>query len=231
VSRRLDLQFDFLAHYEILQVDRIDHSGGKKAYGFPDAALLDPQQELADRPILEVRPGRGDPWVGVFHGGSYSVPVTMRGRVIGWPDEWSICVVYGGGGVVVRTDDPSNAYEIESDPTITGLMVIPERELVIFADWTNLVAYGRDGLVWRSHASARGRRLANGRPRWRRPSRSWVSLAREGCGRSPSIWRPARRAVSRSKESTGSRSECTLGARLGSRNDAGRVGEAPRIGF
>ena len=78
----------------------------------------------------------------------------MRGRVIGWPDEWSICVVYAGGGVVVRTDDPSNTYEIESSPTITGLVVIPERELVIFADWTNRVAYGRDGLVWRSRRLA-----------------------------------------------------------------------------
>ncbi len=58
VSRRLDTQFEFLTHYEVLQLDRIDRSDGKRAFDYPDAVPLDPQQELADRPILEVPLGR-----------------------------------------------------------------------------------------------------------------------------------------------------------------------------
>lgn len=147
--RRIDSQFDFLVNFEVLPLERIDRSGEKKAYGFPDAVLLDPQQELADRPILEVRPGRGDPWVGVFHGAGYGVPPAASGRLIGWPDEWSICVVYAGGAVVVRTDDPTITYEINANP-VTGALVLPEREMVVFSDFTNLVAYGPAGLLWQS---------------------------------------------------------------------------------
>jgi hypothetical protein len=147
--RRLDSQFDFIANYEVVPLDRLDRSGGKQAYGFPDAVPLDPQQELADLPILEVRPGRGDPWVGVFYGVEYGVPPAASGRLIGWPDQWSICVVYTGGAVVMRADDPARTYEINAYP-VTGALVGPEREMVVFSDFTNLVAYGPDGLLWKS---------------------------------------------------------------------------------
>jgi hypothetical protein len=149
MSRRVEFSFPFLAHYEVVPLDRIDRSGGKRAYSFPDAVPVDPQQELADRPILEIRPGRGEPWVGVFCGGEWSVPPAIPGRLIGWPDELSVCVAYAGGGVVVRTDEPTNSYEIDCDP-ITGFVAVPERELLVFCDFLGLVAYGRDGLLWRS---------------------------------------------------------------------------------
>jgi hypothetical protein len=147
VSRRLETQFDFLVNYEVVQVDRIDRSDGRVALGFPDAIELDPRQELADRPILEVNPGRGRPWAGVFHGGDMGVPPAMPGRVIGWPDEWSICVIYRGGGVVVRTEDPKQNYEIAPYP-ITSAFVVAEREIVLFSDWLTVAAYSRDGLIW-----------------------------------------------------------------------------------
>jgi hypothetical protein len=149
MSRRLEFDFPFLTHYEVVPLDRIDRSGGKRAYAFPDAVTIDPQQELADRPILEIRPGRGEPWVGVFYGGESTVPPAMPGRAIGWPDEWSLCIVYAGGGVVVRADEPTKTYEIDCDP-ITGMLVVPERELVLFCDFLGLVAYGPGGLLWRS---------------------------------------------------------------------------------
>jgi len=56
MSRRLHLELDFPVSYEVEQLDRIDRSGARRAYGFPDAVLLDRQQELADRPILGVTP-------------------------------------------------------------------------------------------------------------------------------------------------------------------------------
>jgi hypothetical protein len=149
VSRRLEFEFDFLTNYEVVPLERIDRSGAKRAYGFPDAVPVDPQQELADRPILEVRPVRGDSWVGVFYGAGERVPRAAPGRVIGWPDEWSLCVLYAGGAVVVRSDDPTTTYEIDCHP-ITGVLAVPKREIVIFSDSLGLVAYGRDGLIWRT---------------------------------------------------------------------------------
>ena len=75
----------------------------------------------------------------MFYGGDLGVPPSMPGRLLGWPDEWSICVIYKGGGVVVRTDVPTETYEIESYP-ITSALVVPERGMVVFSDWLAMSA-------------------------------------------------------------------------------------------
>lgn len=153
MSRRLHLELDFGAPYELEQLERIDRSSSRKAYGFPDAVLLDRQQELADRPILRVTPEVGDPWVGVFYGGDYNAPAAAPSRLIAWPDGRSFCVLYGGSATVVRADDPQDTYEIDTYP-VTQIFVATDRGIVVFADFTNLTAYGADGLLWRSRRLA-----------------------------------------------------------------------------
>jgi len=54
--------------------------------------------------------------MGVFHGGGYGVPPAAPGRVIGWPDGKSLCVLKTGTGFLVRADDPTVTSEIESLP-------------------------------------------------------------------------------------------------------------------
>ena len=58
-----------------------------------------------------------------------------------------------GSAVVVRADDPHATYEIDTY-LVTGALVVPERGVVVFADHTNLTAYGGDGLLWRSRRLA-----------------------------------------------------------------------------
>ncbi len=48
----------------------------------------------------------------------------------------------------MRTDDPTRTSEIAAFP-ITDVLAIPDRELVVFADFPDLIAYGRDGILWR----------------------------------------------------------------------------------
>lgn len=148
---RLLLELDFPVTYEVEQLDRIDRSGGRRAYGYPDAVSVDPQQDVAAGPILAVIPHAGNPWVGVFYGGGYGPAATAK--LIAWPDERSFCVVYAGSGVVVRADDPHATYEIDTY-FVRGTFVVPERGMVVFADHTNLTAYGGDGLLWRSRRLA-----------------------------------------------------------------------------
>ena len=122
----------------------------------PTASLMEcrnPQQELADRPILGITPEAAEPWVGVFYGGQFGVPPAATGRLIAWPDAASFCVVYAGGGVVVRADDPTRTYEIDAYP-VTGTYVVPERGIVVFADFTSLAAYDDGDLRWRSRRLA-----------------------------------------------------------------------------
>lgn len=153
MSRRIHLEFEFPATYEVEQLDRIDRSGGLRVYEFPDAVPISSQQEIADAPILRVAPQHGQPWIGVFLGAQFRFPAAASGRLLAWPDEASFCVVYAGGGVVVKADEPTRNYEIDCYP-ITGTFSAPSRSIVLFADFTNLIAYGRDGLIWRSRRLA-----------------------------------------------------------------------------
>jgi hypothetical protein len=158
MARLIESQFEFVARYEVEQLERIDRHGVGQVLGFPDAISLDPQQELAEGPILRVRPAEGEPWVGVFSKGDFGFPDRAPNRLVGWPDERSLCVVYAGGGVVVRTDDPSRSFEIEPCP-ITDLLVIPDFELVVFSDFWRFAAYGRDGLVWQADVAGDDARI------------------------------------------------------------------------
>lgn len=117
--------------------------------GFPGAFEVDPQRELSDGVILAIHPAEGEPWIGVFELGDERPQLVAPRQVIGWPDERSLCVIHRGVGCLVRTDDPVVNEEIECGP-ICDLLVIPDRRLVVFADFTSLIAYGPTGVVWRS---------------------------------------------------------------------------------
>jgi hypothetical protein len=154
MGRIIESQFEFLAGYDVEQLERIERSGGVRVLGFADAVALDPQQEMADGPIIRVHPSVGQPWVGVFYGGGYGVPPAASGRLLGWPDQISLCVVYAGGGIVVRTDAPEETFEIESFP-ITSVLVAADHEVVIiFSDFTSFTAYDRGGLRWRKEVAS-----------------------------------------------------------------------------
>jgi len=150
VRPKTDFDLSFAARYELVPLERIPRTGEfGRAYGYPGAFALDPQQEMAAGPILGVRPAKGEPWVGVFAGGGYGVPPAAPEQVVGWPDEESFCVVKTGSGVVVRAREPRADREIDVFP-ICDVVSIPEPTLVIFANFTDLTAYGPEGIAWQS---------------------------------------------------------------------------------
>ena len=148
MARQIGSHFEFARRYEIEQLERIERGGGIRVVGFPGAVEVDAQLEMAAGPILRVEPADAAPWVGVFYGSdTYGVPPAAPGRLIGWPDGRSLCVVYAGSGTVVRTDNPDESYGIDCFP-ITDLRVVPSHELIVFAGFTNLTSYGAGGLRW-----------------------------------------------------------------------------------
>ena len=63
-----------------------------------------------------------------------------RKRPPSWmADQVSLCVVYAGVSVVLRTDAPEETFEIESFP-ITSVLVAAEHEVVVFSDFTTFTA-------------------------------------------------------------------------------------------
>jgi hypothetical protein len=155
VSTRPEFDFQFVARYEVIPLDRIRRdSEFVRVLSFPDAIRVDTQQELADGIILGVRPAEGEPWIGIFESYDYGVPPAVAPRqVIGWPDERSLCFVGGGGACVVRTDDPERTFEVDCWP-ICDVLAMPDQDLVVFSDFISLIAYGPAGVLWRTRRLA-----------------------------------------------------------------------------
>jgi hypothetical protein len=60
-----------------------------------------------------------------------------------------VCVISRGAAYVVNTDNPGSWEQIPVMPVL-DVRSIPARQLLVFADFTRLAAYGNNGLVWRS---------------------------------------------------------------------------------
>jgi hypothetical protein len=153
MGREPEIHLDFPARYELAFLERLrplpDSKGYARSLGFPGGGDLDPQQELAEPPILAVRPSEGYSWIGTFRGGGVGAPPAALTQVVGMPDEVSICVVKHGAAYIVRTDDPSSNLELDLFP-VCDVLGIREQRLVIFGDFIRLIAYGEHGVVWRS---------------------------------------------------------------------------------
>jgi hypothetical protein len=149
MPRKLEWIFEFPARFEIHELDELPgRPRTADVFYFPGAT----SGGRATGPMLRIAPSGRQPWIGLFHcgdhrGGDWFPPA--RRFLIGWPDEESFCVVCGGLGCVARANEPKTTFEIEAHP-VTDVLVLPEQRLVIFANFTDLIAYGGEGVVWRS---------------------------------------------------------------------------------
>lgn len=97
--------------------------------------------------IVEVCPNAGDAWLGVFEFGRYGTSAITG--VYSSPDPERICVVAKGNAFFVVANDPAFWESIPAVPVI-DVRCIPNDDIIVFANFTNLVAYGRNGLRWRT---------------------------------------------------------------------------------
>jgi hypothetical protein len=141
----LDADFTYPHFYEVEEVREIP---GK---GRPDVPVL-----YFPRPVhrpehdglwLRIRAENGKPWVGVFAFG-YSSPPAFS-RVVSSPDPERMCVVARGAAYLVKADEPERWERVPVTPVL-DIRSVPEYGLLVLADFTRLVAYGNQGLVWQS---------------------------------------------------------------------------------
>lgn len=139
---RLDLTFPH--QYEVVLIEESNSRvSGIKHYTYS----VNPERGERDGLLVKVSPHEGSPWVGLFEVGAVS-PGAING-VFSMPDSSSICIVSSGEGYLVRIDHPTNWEEIRCHP-IWDVRLIPEKKLILFADYSHIVAYGPKGLAWRS---------------------------------------------------------------------------------
>ncbi len=114
----------------------------ERRYYYPGAAAGG-----SDGLIVRVTPLRGSSWIGVFAFGSRFE--TLMTGVFTHPDPGLLCVVSRGAGYFVKANAPENCTVIDVVP-ITTVKQVAEKPLLLFADFTCLSAYGKDGRIWRT---------------------------------------------------------------------------------
>jgi len=94
---------------------------------------------------LRVTPQNGPAWVGFFALGFDSDQVVNQ--VCSTPDPERFCVVVGGYAYLVKASDPAAWQRVEQRPVV-DLRVLPQQQLVLFAGFTSITAFGNSGLGW-----------------------------------------------------------------------------------
>jgi hypothetical protein len=105
------------------------------------------QLEEADRHgvYLRVIPDDASPWIGFFSLGYDSDKVVNA--VFSCPHADWLCVVAGGYGYLVNTEDPTQWLRLEQQPVVDA-RVLQEKNLLLFTGFLNMSAVGSSGLAW-----------------------------------------------------------------------------------
>lgn len=110
-------------------------------YYYPGASTKGGQDGI----LVEVRPDDGESWLGTFAFG-HIVPKGVCG-IFTMPDPQALCVVAKGEGYIVRANAPKSWEPVRVTPII-DVRPVRAQEIVVFAEFTRLVAYGHAGIKW-----------------------------------------------------------------------------------
>lgn len=139
---KVDLSFE--SHYSI---EILEELGAEERYYYPNATTEGGKDGL----MIEVISEQGKSWVGIFAFGDISHKGVSG--VFTMPDPDKLCVVSMGAGYIVSSSDPTNWEEVKSIP-ITGVHPVKLQDVLVFADYTELVAYNKSGIKWRTERLA-----------------------------------------------------------------------------
>jgi hypothetical protein len=106
-----------------------------------------PSQGGKDGMLVEVRPAQSEPWFGLFAFGHFS-PNCPSG-IFTTPDADRFCVVAQGQGYFVSAEAPELWDCVKATP-IMNIYPVPRHGIIVFAEFTRLVAYGQAGLRWKT---------------------------------------------------------------------------------
>jgi len=99
------------------------------------------------RCLVRVQLPGANGWIGRFVG-EYDEPPAIS-LVASSPDPRKVCVVCAGTGYLVDIDRPDQWEIVECFP-ICSVRAVTSLELIVFGDFTRLLAYGRHGLAWKA---------------------------------------------------------------------------------
>tara|TARA_R110002020_G_scaffold466285_2_gene688736 strand:- start:1825 stop:2379 length:555 start_codon:yes stop_codon:yes gene_type:complete len=139
IDKSLTHRYDF----EILE----EPKSGYEIYYYPGASTLGGM----DGVIVQINPEHGETWIGIFAFGNVSKNGALG--VYTTPHSNKLCVVANGAGYIVSSDNPEKWEEIKSIPIIDA-RISKAQNLLIFADYTGLIAYNDNGVKWKTRRLA-----------------------------------------------------------------------------
>src|SRR6266568_759067 len=116
-------------------------------YFYPGATT----QGGRDGILVEMRPDHGRPWLGTF--AFDEIAPNGASGIFTTPHLQRVCIVTRGAGYLVSTDEP-NSWELVRAIPVMDVRSVSAHEIIVFASFTDLVAYGPTGIKWRTRRLA-----------------------------------------------------------------------------
>lgn len=116
---------------------------GCDVYYYPGASI----EGGRDGIIVYFVSNEGIKWQGVFAFGDISN--NGISGIFNLSESDKFYIVSRGAGYIISVNDPMNWDEIDPIP-ILDARILDILQIIVFADYTGLVAYNKDGIAWRS---------------------------------------------------------------------------------
>lgn len=100
-----------------------------------------------DGVLIEVTPDHGSRWSGMFAFGKFGAAGISR--VLSLPDVDALCVIARGAGYRVSAVDPEKWAPVRATP-ILDVRAVTSAGIVVFANYTELIAHDERGEKWRT---------------------------------------------------------------------------------
>jgi len=141
----IDIKLDFPHAYEVGEPPDIPGTG---TFDIPLLYFPRPKTRPEhDGLWLKIQPANRNAWVGVFAFGYTSPPAISR--VVSTFDPERLCVVSNGAAYIVKANEPDTWEQVQMTPVL-DVRYIPDHQLLLFADFTGLIAFNSQGIAWRT---------------------------------------------------------------------------------
>jgi hypothetical protein len=133
----------FPHEYECKQLHELPGGSPQRHFYYPGGSSAGG----ADGLLVRIQPENDLSWSATFAFSSF-VRTPIAG-IFTMPDPQRFCVVASGAGYLVSANDPALWEPVDADPII-DVRPIHSHGIIVFANFTSMVAYGKSGVAWRT---------------------------------------------------------------------------------
>lgn len=137
----MKIDTSFSHNYEAFFITELTRTD--PVYYYPDASKKGGKDGL----MIKIIPKNGSSWVGIFAFGI----ISQKGSTGFYttPDPDKLCVVSNGMGYFVNVNNPQYCETIDATP-IMDIRIIADKNILVFADYTQLIAYDEFNIKWKT---------------------------------------------------------------------------------